>query len=80
MKRTHFFPLLADLKSTHAPLSLSLSLFPPSLPPLETVVDGLKYAKSHEWAKIDGDTATVGITDFAQVRECRIFGQRQAKL
>lgn len=31
-----------------------------------TVVDGLKYAKSHEWAKVDGDTATVGISDFAQ--------------
>lgn len=26
----------------------------------------LKYAKSHEWAKIDGDTATIGITHFAQ--------------
>ncbi|MGE4293744.1 MAG: glycine cleavage system protein GcvH [Desulfovibrio sp.] len=24
------------------------------------------YAKSHEWAKIEGDTATIGITDFAQ--------------
>jgi glycine cleavage system H protein len=24
------------------------------------------YAKSHEWAKIEGDTATFGITDFAQ--------------
>ncbi|MBI5724259.1 MAG: glycine cleavage system protein GcvH [Planctomycetes bacterium] len=24
-----------------------------------------KYLKSHEWAKIDGDVATVGITDFA---------------
>lgn len=32
-----------------------------------SVVDGLKYAKSHEWVKVDGDTATVGITDFAQV-------------
>ena len=31
-----------------------------------TVVDGLKYAESHEWAKIDGETATIGITDFAQ--------------
>ncbi|KAK9809863.1 hypothetical protein WJX72_000556 [[Myrmecia] bisecta] len=31
-----------------------------------TAVDGLKYAKSHEWAKVDGDTATVGISDFAQ--------------
>jgi glycine cleavage system H protein len=26
----------------------------------------LKYTKDHEWLKIDGDTATVGITDFAQ--------------
>lgn len=27
---------------------------------------GLKYTKDHEWVKIDGNTATVGITDFAQ--------------
>ena len=26
----------------------------------------LHYAKSHEWLKVDGDTATVGITDYAQ--------------
>ena len=26
----------------------------------------LKYTKDHEWAKIEGDVATVGITDFAQ--------------
>ncbi len=26
----------------------------------------LKYTKDHEWVKIDGDTATVGVTDFAQ--------------
>jgi len=26
----------------------------------------LKYAKTHEWLKIDGDIATIGITDFAQ--------------
>jgi len=26
----------------------------------------LKYTKDHEWLKIEGDTATVGITDFAQ--------------
>ncbi len=25
-----------------------------------------KYTKEHEWIKIDGDIATVGITDFAQ--------------
>lgn len=26
----------------------------------------LKYAKTHEWVKIEGDTATIGITQFAQ--------------
>jgi glycine cleavage system H protein len=26
----------------------------------------LKYTKDHEWIKIEGDEATVGITDFAQ--------------
>lgn len=28
--------------------------------------ENLKYTKDHEWIKIDGDVATVGITDFAQ--------------
>ena len=26
----------------------------------------LKYTKDHEWVSVDGDVATVGITDFAQ--------------
>jgi glycine cleavage system H protein len=26
----------------------------------------LKYTKEHEWAKIEGDVVTIGITDFAQ--------------
>ena len=26
----------------------------------------LKYTRSHEWVRVDGDVATVGITDFAQ--------------
>jgi glycine cleavage system H protein len=26
----------------------------------------LKYARTHEWLKLDGDVATIGITDFAQ--------------
>ena len=30
------------------------------------VKEGLLYTKDHEWAKIDGDTATMGITDYAQ--------------
>ena len=28
--------------------------------------ENLKYSKDHEWILVDGDTATVGITDFAQ--------------
>jgi len=28
--------------------------------------EGLLYSKEHEWVKIDGDRATVGITDYAQ--------------
>jgi glycine cleavage system H protein len=30
------------------------------------IPDGLQYTKDHEWVKIDGNIATVGITDFAQ--------------
>lgn len=30
------------------------------------VVKDLKYADSHEWVKVDGNSATVGITDHAQ--------------
>jgi glycine cleavage system H protein len=30
------------------------------------VIEGLYYSKNDEWAKVDGDIATVGITDYAQ--------------
>ncbi len=30
------------------------------------IPDNLKYTEDHEWIKIDGDVAAVGITDFAQ--------------
>jgi glycine cleavage system H protein len=26
----------------------------------------LKYTKEHEWVRVDGDTGTVGVTDYAQ--------------
>ncbi|MBQ9534790.1 MAG: glycine cleavage system protein H, partial [Clostridia bacterium] len=26
----------------------------------------LKYSKSHEWVKFEGDTVVIGISDFAQ--------------
>ena len=28
--------------------------------------DNLKYTKDHEWVRVEGDVAVVGITDFAQ--------------
>jgi glycine cleavage system H protein len=30
------------------------------------VPDNLRYAETHEWIKVEGDTGTVGITDHAQ--------------
>ena len=30
------------------------------------IPNNLKYTKDHEWVRVDGDIATVGITDFAQ--------------
>ena len=30
------------------------------------VPENLKYTKEHEWIKVDGEFATIGITDFAQ--------------
>ena len=33
---------------------------------MSNVPSDLKYAKSHEWVRVSGDTATVGITDHAQ--------------
>jgi len=30
------------------------------------IPEDLKYASTHEWARIEGDTATIGITDHAQ--------------
>ncbi|MEO0080195.1 MAG: glycine cleavage system protein GcvH [candidate division WOR-3 bacterium] len=33
---------------------------------MSKVPENLKYSKTHEWVRVDGDIATVGITDFAQ--------------
>jgi glycine cleavage system H protein len=30
------------------------------------IPEDLQYTKSHEWVRIEGDTATIGITDHAQ--------------
>jgi glycine cleavage system H protein len=33
---------------------------------LMKVVEGLLYSEEHEWVNVDGDTAYIGITDYAQ--------------
>jgi glycine cleavage system H protein len=33
---------------------------------MSNIPSDLKYAKSHEWVRVSGDTGTVGITDHAQ--------------
>lgn len=33
---------------------------------MSKILDDLRYADSHEWVKLEGDIATVGITDYAQ--------------
>lgn len=33
---------------------------------MSKILDDLRYAESHEWVKLEGDVATVGITDYAQ--------------
>lgn len=33
---------------------------------MSLVPDGLKYTKDHEWAKLEGGTAVIGVTDHAQ--------------
>ncbi len=30
------------------------------------ILENLLYTKSHEWVKVDGNIATIGVTDFAQ--------------
>lgn len=37
-----------------------------SIPPMSNVPADMKYAKSHEWVRVTGDSAQVGITDHAQ--------------
>lgn len=33
---------------------------------MSKILENLRYADSHEWVKVDGEIATVGITDYAQ--------------
>jgi len=33
---------------------------------MSKVLEGLKYAESHEWVKVEGNIAVIGVTDYAQ--------------
>jgi glycine cleavage system H protein len=48
--------------SVHPRFSVSLARL------MSTVQENLKYAKSHEWVRVEGDVAYVGITDHAQAQ------------
>ena len=33
---------------------------------MSKIIEGLKYSESHEWVKVEGSVATIGVTDYAQ--------------
>ena len=33
---------------------------------MSKIIEGLKYAESHEWVKVEGNVAVIGVTDYAQ--------------
>lgn len=33
---------------------------------MSNIPENLRYSKDHEWVSVDGDVATIGITDYAQ--------------
>ena len=33
---------------------------------MSKILEGLKYSESHEWVRVEGDVAYIGVTDFAQ--------------
>lgn len=52
---THFLPQEVRLEDGSGPATLIMNH-----------PDNLRYSSSHEWVRVDGDRATLGITDFAQ--------------
>ena len=33
---------------------------------MSKIIEGLKYSESHEWVKVEGNVAVIGVSDFAQ--------------
>lgn len=52
-----------ELAGRSSPLSQSILV---RFATMSNIPADLKYAKSHEWLRLEGDVATIGITDFAQ--------------
>jgi len=62
----HFFQKLFIFKTlTVRFLNVFLTIFEEKIKNMNFPSE-LKYTKDHEWVKVEGDTATIGITDFAQ--------------
>ena len=52
--------------STYQPVNLSTFPYLANQTLNMSYPDNLRYTKDHEWIKLEGDTATIGITNFAQ--------------
>merc|ERR1719245_597138 len=54
----------------HDVLGRSLARAPPAFPsssiPIVRAFSSMKYSKTHEWVRVDGDVGVMGISDFAQ--------------
>ena len=33
---------------------------------MSKIIEGLKYSETHEWVKVEGNVAIVGVSDYAQ--------------
>ncbi len=57
------------MKGPRSPVNLLIGVFPVGLQPKPLKMNfpaNLRYTKDHEWIKLEGEIATIGITDFAQ--------------
>ncbi len=66
-ERTSLLSSYFRSSNLHATLHLSVGNIPSSSLKFSTSsLDGFKFLETHEYAKVDGDIATIGISDFAQ--------------
>ena len=63
------------LRRPHAHLKCSAWLCAHTAARRVTPPTEIRYTKEHEWVRVDGKIATVGITDYAQVSSCLFHGR-----